>query len=415
MFIKIIKSSAIFFIVLFFIALGICIGDYYYNIYYASPKKIEEARKIEDSFWDKPYENVAIKSKYRMVIITSNGGEWAESQYLLQGARNLGWEGKIFFYTSTGYEDEIIDFDPDFILFSIGIDSRMSQKILDHRSKKICIYYWPINTRVTDLFIYDPLNIIYTDQTYAFDTNLEPNKRLRRFIAHSDAMLITAKEIKVFQDFFNKIHRKFYGIRTVPSVNNTDISFKKPQYISLIGYNDGHRNNANLKDTLIKLSNDKILRTYGQARAFWYISKSYQGFITNVQNVLNTLNKNGISLIVHRKEHFENATPTNRIMEAAAANTLIICDRNPFVIEHFGDSVLYFDINADSETMYQQIRNHYDWAKANPQEAKKLANRAHKIFKEKFTSEKDLIRIAKLYEKMLIDEKALNLEYPYKP
>lgn len=412
---KLIKNIFIFTLLLFFTALAICMIDYYYHLYFLSPKKIEAARKIEDSFWDKPYEKINLKSKYRMVIITSNGGEWSESRHLLNGAINLGWEGEIYFHTTTGHEEEILKFDPDFILFSIGIDSRMSQSILNHRSKKICIYYWPINTRVTDLFLYDPLNILYTDQTYAFDVELEPNKRLRRFIANSDALLITAKEVKIFQDYFDKIHRKFYGIRSVPTVSNNNLAFNEPLYLSLIGYNDGYRSNPHLKEALTKLSRDGILRAYGQARAFWYISESYQGFISNAEDVVKTLNHNGIALIVHRKEHLENGLSTNRIIEAAAANSLIICDKNPFVLEHFADSVLYFDINADSETMYRQIRSHYDWAQAHPLEAKKLANSAHKIFQEKFTSEKDLIRIAKLYEKMLIDEKSFNLDYPYKP
>jgi len=390
------------------------------NLYYAhyvSPNQVEEARKIDDQFWDKSYENIQIKNKYKLLIITTNGGEWAESKYLASGAKNLGWDSKIIFYTTNGHEDEILKYDPDFIIFPIGIDYHISQAIVSHRSKKFGIYYFPINTHIKDLNFENPQNDLFPTELYVFDESLKPNIKFSKMIRHSDALLITDKGIKIIEDYFTSIHRKFYGIRVVPSVNDNSLIPSKPQHISLIGLpmKDENRGSDKFRNMLKMLTQDKILKTYGLESGFWFIPSSYQGYIEDANDIIATLNKNGISLIVHRMEHFENSAPTNRIMEAAAANSLVICDKNPFVIEHFGDSVLYFDINIDSEAMYKQVRGHYDWAQANPEEAKKLANRAHEIFKEKFTSEKDLIRIAKVYEKMLEDEKKMNLEFPYKP
>jgi hypothetical protein len=389
-------------------------GDYFYHKYYMSPAKLQKARNIADSTWDEPFKSIQIKNKYKIIIMTTNGGEFAESQHLLNGIKNLGWEGRIIFNTTEGNEDEMLKFDPDIILFSIGIKVPMSQNIIDHRSKKIGLYYWPINTNVTDLLMQNPLNLWYTDQQYVFNERLEPQLKLKAFLQSADGVLVTAKEVGIIKDIFDRMHRKFYGFRSVPTVSDNNLAFQKPNYISLIGYNDGFRKHWGFRSVITKLSEDKILRAYGQARAFWFLQNGYQGYINDVQDVVKTLNRNGIALIVHRNEHFANAISTNRIIEAAAANSLIISDRNPFVVENFADSVLYFDINTDKDAMYKQIMGHYEWARANPEQAKSLANRAHDIFKNKFTSERDLVRLVQLYEKILLDEKALNLEYPYK-
>ena len=61
--------------------------------------------------------------------------------------------------------------------------------------------------------------------------------------------------------------------------------------------------------------------------------------------------------------------------------------------------------------MYKQVKNHVDWILENPEKAKAMANKAHQIFLEKFTLEKDLIRIAKMHESILMQEKQMNLKY----
>jgi len=62
--------------------------------------------------------------------------------------------------------------------------------------------------------------------------------------------------------------------------------------------------------------------------------------------------------------------------------------------------------------MYKQVKAHYDWIKANPEKAKAMAARAHQIFLEKFTLEKDLVRIAKMHEYVVKQEKEMGLSYP---
>ena len=46
------------------------------------------------------------------------------------------------------------------------------------------------------------------------------------------------------------------------------------------------------------------------------------------------------------------------------------------------------------------------------EKAKAMAARAHQIFLEKFTVERDLVRIAKMHEYILNQEKEMGLRYP---
>lgn len=81
------------------------------------------------------------------------------------------------------------------------------------------------------------------------------------------------------------------------------------------------------------------------------------------------------------------------------------------MIKNFGDNFLYFDQNANSKTMYKQVQDHMEWIKNNPEEAKQKAAKAHQIFLDKFTLDKDLIRIAKMHEYVLMQEREMNLKY----
>ena len=48
--------------------------------------------------------------------------------------------------------------------------------------------------------------------------------------------------------------------------------------------------------------------------------------------------------------------------------------------------------------MYEQVKAHFAWIMANPVQAKIMAAKTHKIFLQKYTLDRDLIRIAKMHE-----------------
>lgn len=128
--------------------------------------------------------------------------------------------------------------------------------------------------------------------------------------------------------------------------------------------------------------------------------KSYRGLIPfGADTVLKTMQKHGITLVIHSEGHFKNNIPTSRIFEAAAASCVIICDRLPFIVDNFGDSVLYIDRDASPEEMFKQIDNHMKWILSHQREAIELARRSHKIFTDKFTLEQQMQNVIDNYKK----------------
>lgn len=128
--------------------------------------------------------------------------------------------------------------------------------------------------------------------------------------------------------------------------------------------------------------------------------KSYKGLISEKMKdgTVETMKRTGVSLVLLSDEHFDNNTTTSRFFEPLAASNVIICDRLPFIVENFGDSVLYVDRHVSPEELFKQIDNHMQWILSHPKEAIELARKSHKIFLEKFTLEKQLQNVIDFYE-----------------
>ena len=362
---------------------------------------IDDANQIDYREWDKPYADMQLKPRYKFVILTTKGGEWAQAQHQKKAAESLGWEAKIFYRSMQGHETEFLEFDPDFMIYTLNTNKDFSQEITSHRSKKIAQFFYPIINQNAYIG-----NWIHND-------DLEKISNLNLIFSAADAFLITDTKIKIVADYYKKNNRQFYAINCIPNTIKTNYSPAEMNHLTLAGnLYDPFKNGAEFKKTLSLLHQEKILKAYGTKDSYEFILNSYQGHINSSEDLLKTLNKNGITLVVHGEWHRVSGIPSARIAEAAAANTLIISDRQPFVVQHYGDNVLYFDTDIDGDKMFEQIMNHYKWAKANPKQAKEMANRAHQIFLDKFTTEKDLIRIAKMYEKMLEDDKNRKTEFP---
>ena len=154
-----------------------------------------------------------------------------------------------------------------------------------------------------------------------------------------------------------------------------------------------------LLDLYKKLDETDYFNVYGSDKWKKLKVKSYRGLIPfGAENVIEVMKENGISLVLHSDGHFENDTTSSRIFEAAAASTVIISDRMPFVVSNFGDSVLYVDRSAPSDVLFKQIDDHVKWILAHPKEAVELARRAHKIFVEKFALEIIMKRVIDSYK-----------------
>ena len=110
----------------------------------------------------------------------------------------------------------------------------------------------------------------------------------------------------------------------------------------------------------------------------------------------------GISLLVHNAEHRIDGIPTNRLAETAGSGAMMISDRNKFIENHFSDSVLFFDIEQDEVAIYNQIKNHINWIKENPERATAMARKSSEVFAENFSIDVQMENIYSVLDKLEI-------------
>lgn len=111
-------------------------------------------------------------------------------------------------------------------------------------------------------------------------------------------------------------------------------------------------------------------------------------------SIIKEINKCGVVLVISSLDHYRAGSVTNRIYEGVAGGAVIISDTNFWVKKIFGDSVLYFDFDINNPmNMFNQIKQHMNWIRKNKVDAKKLAEKAQKIFLEKLVLEKQLSNV----------------------
>lgn len=401
--IKFLKNKYTFILLFICVCILLAISPYAYKkfIDFKFERLLEAYSKIDPYSWDKPYQDVSIKSSYKVVIITNNGGERSYADYFKFAAERMGWQVKIFFNQTLGHEEEIIGFDPDFILFSpYTNDKEISMEIYSHHSKKYILSLSP--------------NQFLLGSKIKRKLSFPPTGSFEILAKMAHGVLTSSAELGFYEQMFKNMKKPFNGLYILPVAPEFTNEPAEPKSLMwMSGGWDKFRSSENYKKFINMLSEKIPLKVYGHYYAASFLNPGvYDGYIPSSLEIINTLRDNGIYLLSHSDKHIRASTPTLRIFEAVSANVAIISDMHPFAIEHFGDSLLYFDQNADADTMYAQVKKHVDWILANPERAKEMANRAHNIFLEKFTLEKDLIRIAKMHESILIQEQNMHLKYP---
>lgn len=124
------------------------------------------------------------------------------------------------------------------------------------------------------------------------------------------------------------------------------------------------------------------------------------------KSLLDYTNKAGIALVLHSKTHLAGGIPTGRIFEAVSANVAIITDKHPFIIEHFGNNVLYIDVEQTPEKVFQQIDAHVQWILTHPQEAQRMAAKCHQIYQQKFSLEVQLTDLIAAHKEWQLEKLA---------
>lgn len=129
------------------------------------------------------------------------------------------------------------------------------------------------------------------------------------------------------------------------------------------------------------LAQSGLFAVFGPGKAWSHLGGAYVGTLPfDGHGLLSEANRCGIGLCLHLADHTAAGLPNMRIFELAAAGTLIICGRHPFVEEYFGDTVLTIDMGGPVESIAQDIVGHVVWARANPDAANAMAIRAQNFF-----------------------------------
>lgn len=152
------------------------------------------------------------------------------------------------------------------------------------------------------------------------------------------------------------------------------------------------------------LDASNLVDFYGVSKQYdislWKGVKNYKGELPfdGGQSIIGKSNKCGVSLVLHSQPHRKSGLASTRIFQACAAKTLTICDDNSFILKHFGDSVLSFEYSSDPTANFSRIMEKVEWIQRHPTEALEMASKAHRIFVEKFSLQKELVNLFNNHE-----------------
>ncbi len=150
-------------------------------------------------------------------------------------------------------------------------------------------------------------------------------------------------------------------------------------------------------DALSMLEELSALNWYGSERLAH--KKSYRGFSDSVENAIK---KHRIVLVLHSQQHLDNEEPTRRIFEAASAGAIIISDRHQFILDNFGNSILYINQKDPPSKIAEDIMMHYRWIIGNPEEALALARHSHEIFINAFSLDEHILKFFETHQEALV-------------
>jgi len=223
-------------------------------------------------------------------------------------------------------------------------------------------------------------------------------------IYNFDGLLMPFSEVDQAKAIYESSGKKFYGMNWYPTSYVNDYKPSEPRYLFYIGGEYGIRNSTKYAQIIQGLDKHRYLDV-AAAKLDW------KDKLVNIReripfdgvSLIQQFNITGIALILHGEAHLYGATPTGRIFEAAAGNAVIISDKNGFVEKHFGNNVLYIDVEQDAGSVINQIDQHMQWIYSNTEQAKQMANRCHEIFLEKFTLELQLQRLIKMHKERMAE------------
>lgn len=282
--------------------------------------------------------------------------EWAERELSLRMLSALGakgWEAAIVRRVA-----EIETFDPDLV---VSLHPQVTPKLTGHLT--MACDWNPPQFHASHRF--------FAQNERSYDGWLTVNEGMRRRMA--DLFWPTARPLV-----------------TAPMYPSSPALALEPRLgpdsrLFYIGSNwDGRR----FPLMLSLLAQEGVLALHGRRDRWEHLADAFSGALPfDGHSVIGRANACGMGLCLHLQPHVETGIPNMRIFELSAAGALTIAGHHPFIMEAFGDSVLYVDTTAGELETAEQILAHVAWARANPARGRAMARDAQAIFLEKFSLE----------------------------
>jgi len=212
--------------------------------------------------------------------------------------------------------------------------------------------------------------------------------RFIRNILSYDAYLTVAPSMKEWLEDLTFGARKinapvgFFFNTVLPYTGEIPINDFSDPALVYIGSNwDGGRHSKLFE----LLTQNKFLKLHGPEKAWEAYPERYAGPLAfDDVSVLEAYRTAGIGLCIEHTAFIKESMPSNRIFETLAAGALAICARTEFNQHWFGDSVLYLDMDLPAGALAQQIADHMNWIRKNPEKAADMTHRAHQVYCENF-------------------------------
>ena len=310
------------------------------------------------------FSSITVEARRIAILIRPNFlGEVEFANRIVKASKNIGWESII-----EDYQDKTLDSKHyDFMICLVPEARRFSTPAY--------------------LALFDPKNHYFRS-----------NGLLKtEYLTYSGYLVTYPIDLtkKVFSFF-----RYRPWMNWLPLVQFSEYKEVDPDFLFYVCCAWGNRaRDERYKTFLSLLDQTSYARFYGGSHFSSVYPDSYLGSIPmDGESMLLKIHENGVCLVLHSSDHLGNAIPSGRIFEAVAASSVVISDQNPFVLENFGNSVLYIDHTSSGVNLFNQVEAHMNWIRSHKKEARAMAKKAYEIYRKKFLLEDQLIRLGELYD-----------------
>ncbi|MDR1456944.1 MAG: hypothetical protein LBI34_02740 [Puniceicoccales bacterium] len=211
-----------------------------------------------------------------------------------------------------------------------------------------------------------------------------------------DNFLFAQSGTEELEEYLRKKGKKFRQLKTYLTLGETDFCDSRKERIAFVGHLWDPRRRDDFAKLFQLLDKTGYCDFYGSG-AVWKRKnfRSWKGAIPMVGpgDVRDVMTSAGIALLLHHKQQFESGSAVFRDFEALQASCVIISEKTSFMLENFGDCVLFIDTERPAEEIFAQIDGHVKWIHEHPEEAIEMARKSHQIFCDKFSLEVECEKI----------------------